>query len=34
MTNTPIYNQLAIKYGWVTTTKHRWYQLLATVRKA
>ena len=32
MSNTPIYDQLAIKYGWLTTKHHRWYRMLAVVR--
>ena len=32
MSNTPIYDQLAIKYGWLTTKNRRWYRLLAVVR--
>lgn len=32
MSDTPIYNALAIKYGWVTTTHHRWWQMLSVVK--
>lgn len=32
MSDTPIYDALACKYGWVTTKHHRWFKMLSIVR--